>query len=186
MSQLFKVIALAKCVLTILELNWNQRFWDNKTKLNMSSYAHVVQTTAKQVISRRRKSENVFKMSKEKNARAKRAKIPFFIVKYANLWGFCCRRRRGCLSSLKIWRRQRQRHKSVISLVEWRKIIVLRVWHAFWCNLPNDDVKFSYLRFWRKRELDAVNLSFSAFTWKPFVPSKRKYGSPILYNVINM
>ena len=35
-----------------------------------------------------------------KNARAKRAKILFFIVKYANLWGFCCRRRRGCLSSL--------------------------------------------------------------------------------------
>ena len=35
-----------------------------------------------------------------KNARAKRAKILFSIVKYANLWGFCCRRRRGCLSSL--------------------------------------------------------------------------------------
>ena len=35
-----------------------------------------------------------------KNARAKRAKILFFIVKYADLWGFCCRRRRGCLSSL--------------------------------------------------------------------------------------
>ena len=35
-----------------------------------------------------------------KNARAKRAKILFFIVKYANLWGFCSRRRRGCLSSL--------------------------------------------------------------------------------------
>ena len=32
-----------------------------------------------------------------KNARAKRAKVLFFIVKYANLWG---RRRRGCLSSL--------------------------------------------------------------------------------------
>ena len=39
-------------------------------------------------------------MSKDKNARAKRAKILFSIVKYANLWGFCCRRRRGCLSSL--------------------------------------------------------------------------------------
>ena len=40
-------------------------------------------------------------MSKgEKYARAKRAKILFFIVKYANLWGFCCCRRRGCLSSL--------------------------------------------------------------------------------------
>ena len=35
-----------------------------------------------------------------KYARAKRAKILFSIVKYANLWGFCCRRRRGCLSSL--------------------------------------------------------------------------------------
>ena len=35
-----------------------------------------------------------------KNAHAKRAKILFFIVKYANLWGSCCRRRRGCLSSL--------------------------------------------------------------------------------------
>ena len=35
-----------------------------------------------------------------KNARAKRAKILFFIVKYANLWGFCYRRRRDCLSSL--------------------------------------------------------------------------------------
>ena len=35
-----------------------------------------------------------------KNARAKRAKVLLSIVKYANLWGFCCRRRRGCLSSL--------------------------------------------------------------------------------------
>ena len=35
-----------------------------------------------------------------KYARAKRAKILFSFVKYANLWGFCCRRRRGCLSSL--------------------------------------------------------------------------------------
>ena len=27
---------LAKCVLTILELNWNQRFSNKKTKLNIS------------------------------------------------------------------------------------------------------------------------------------------------------
>ena len=32
-----------------------------------------------------------------KNARAN---ILFFIDKYANLWGFCWRRRRGCFSSL--------------------------------------------------------------------------------------
>ena len=30
-------------------------------------------------------------------------KILFFIVKYANLWGLCCRRRRGCLSSLVLY-----------------------------------------------------------------------------------
>ena len=41
----------------------------------------------------------------------------------------------------------------------------------FWRSLPNDDVKFSYLWFWRQRELAAVNLSLFAFTWKPFVPS---------------
>ena len=37
----------------------------------------------------------------------------------------------------KIWRRQsqRQRHKSMIWLVEWRKIIVRHVWHAFWWNV---------------------------------------------------
>ena len=32
---------------------------------HLSSYAHVVHTTAKQVISRRRKNENVLKMSKD-------------------------------------------------------------------------------------------------------------------------
>ena len=34
-SQLFKVIMLAKCVLTILELSWNQHFGEKKTKLNI-------------------------------------------------------------------------------------------------------------------------------------------------------
>ena len=57
---------------------------------HLSSYADVVHTTAKQVISRRRKNENVFKMSKDEKCTYKRAKIPLFIVKYANLWGFCC------------------------------------------------------------------------------------------------
>ena len=49
------------------------------------------------VVERTRTSSKCQKM---KNARAKRAKILFFIVKYGNLWGFCCRRRRSCLSSL--------------------------------------------------------------------------------------
>ena len=90
-----------KCVLTILELNWNQRLGHKKRKLNI---CHHMLTSSKQlqnrsfdVVDRTRTSS---KCRKLKNARAKRAKILFFIVKYANLWGFCCRRRRGCLSSL--------------------------------------------------------------------------------------
>ena len=90
-----------KCVLTILELNWNQRLGHKKTKLNI---CHHMLTSSKQlqnrsfdVVERTRTSS---KCQKLKNARAKLAKILFFIVKYATLSGFCCRRRRGCLSSL--------------------------------------------------------------------------------------
>ena len=68
---------------------------------HLSSYAHVVYTIAKNrsfhVVERTRTSTKCQKM---KNARAKRAKILFSIVKYANLRSFCCCRRRGCLSSL--------------------------------------------------------------------------------------
>ena len=39
----------------------------------------------KQVISRCRKNENICEMSKIKTARAKRAKLLFFTIKYANL-----------------------------------------------------------------------------------------------------
>ena len=98
---ILKVIMLEKCVLTILELNWNQRLGHRKTKLNichhMLTLSTQLQNRSFHVIERTRTSSKCQKM---KNARAKRAKILFFIVKYANLWGFCCRRRRGCLSSL--------------------------------------------------------------------------------------
>ena len=103
------------------------------------------------------------------------------------------------IREFKIWRRQRQqqRHKSMIWLVEWESNRAARAarflvqpwldWPVpsfnygamFWRSLPNDDVKLSYLRFWRQRELAAVNLSFFAITWKPFLPSRRKCSSPI-------
>ena len=90
-----------KCVLTIRELNWNQRLGHKKTKLNichhMLTSSTELQNRSFHVVERTRTSS---KCQKLKNARAKRAKMLFFIVKYANLWGFCCRRRRGCLSSL--------------------------------------------------------------------------------------
>ena len=79
------------------------------------------------------------KCQKMKNARAKRAKMLFFIVKYANLWGFCCRRRRGCLSSLII---QVERHPvtvtySCIQYGAWSKV---RGLHSVIDELQNTNI----------------------------------------------
>ena len=87
---------LKKCALTVLELNWNNCLGHKKTKLNICH--HVLTSSAQlqnrsfHVVERTRTSSKCQKM---KNARAKRAKILFFIVKYANLddWllvCFCC------------------------------------------------------------------------------------------------
>ena len=67
----------------------------------MASYAHVVHTTAKQVISRHGKNENVCEMSKnEKRSRKACETIAFYrqICKFVTF--LLPRRRRGCLSSL--------------------------------------------------------------------------------------
>ena len=92
---------LKKCVLTVLELNWNKRLRHNNTKLiichHMLTSSKQLQSRSFHVVERIRTSSKCQKM---KYARAKRVKILFSIVKYANLWGFFCRRRRGCLSSL--------------------------------------------------------------------------------------
>ena len=92
-------------IVRALELNWNQRLGHKKTKLNI---CHHMLTSSTQlhnrsfhVVERTRTSSKCQKM---RIARAKRAKILFFIVKYANLWGFCYRRRRGCLLSSLITR----------------------------------------------------------------------------------
>ena len=92
---------LEKYLLTVLELIWNQCLGHKKTKLNI---CHHMLTSSTQLQNRSfhvvERTGTSTKCQKMKNARAKRAKILSFIVKYANLWGFCCRRRRGCLSSL--------------------------------------------------------------------------------------
>ena len=119
---------LEKCVLTILGLNMNQRLGHKKTKINichdMLTSSTQMQNRSFHVIERTRPSSKCQKM---KNARAKRAKILFFIVKYANLRGFCCRRRRGCLSSLlgslrSTTRLQRRRHKICILNCQKQKL----------------------------------------------------------------
>ena len=81
---------LEKRVLTMLELNWNQRLGHKKTKLYICDHlltsSTQLQNWSFHVVERTRTSSKCQKM---KNARAKRAKILFFVVKYANLWGFC-------------------------------------------------------------------------------------------------
>ena len=85
--QLFKVTMPEKCVLTILELNWNQRLGQDKIE-HLSSYAHVVHTTAKKVISRHRKNENAFKMSKEEKCTRKACKNTVFHCQICKFVGF--------------------------------------------------------------------------------------------------
>ena len=135
------------------------------------------------------------KCQKMKNAGAKRAKILFFIVKYANMWGFCCIRRRDYFNYLFPTGNLRfddgkVNDNATNHWFDWLNkekqsccTCGTLVGAMLWRSLPNDDVKFSHLRFWRQRELAAVNLF--ALSWKPFVPCKRKCSSPILYNVIN-
>ena len=69
---------LEKCVLTNLELNWNQRLGRKKTKLNichhMLTSSTQLQNRSFHVVARTRTSSKCQKM---KNARAKRAKVMF-------------------------------------------------------------------------------------------------------------
>ena len=69
---------LKKCVLTILESNWNQRLGHKKTKLNichhMLTSSTQLQNRSFHVVERTRTSSKCQKM---KNAHAKRAKYYF-------------------------------------------------------------------------------------------------------------
>ena len=117
---------LEKCLLTVLKLNWNQRLGHKKTKINichhMLTSSTQLQNRSFHVVERTRTSS---KRQKMKNARAKSAKILFFIVKYANLWGFCYRRRRGCLSSLIQQQRQQRQRKRHLKINIWEMVTIL-------------------------------------------------------------
>lgn len=76
---------LSKCVFTILEFNWDQRFRGKKIILNICQHMLTSITTAEQVISRCGKNENIYEMSKDEKRTTKPAKLMFLMVKYANL-----------------------------------------------------------------------------------------------------
>ena len=77
----------AECILTILELNWNQRFRGKEIKLNI---CHHMLTSSKQLqISRRGKHENVCEMSKNEKRTCKACKTIVFhcqICKFMTLF----------------------------------------------------------------------------------------------------
>ena len=90
-----------RCVLTILELNWNQRFRDKKAKLNichhMPTSSTQLQDRSFHVVGRTRTSAKCQKM---KTARVKRAKYCFSLSNMQILRYSCCRRLGRRLSSL--------------------------------------------------------------------------------------
>ena len=80
---------LEKCVLTVVQLNWNQRLGHKRTKLNSCHHIFAsstqLQNRSFHVVERMR---TFSKCQKMKTARAKRAKIRSFIVKICKFVGF--------------------------------------------------------------------------------------------------
>ena len=137
---------LAKCVLTVLELNWNKRLGHKKTELNI---CHHMLTSSTQlpnrsfhVVERTRTSSKCQKM---KYARAKRAKILFSIVKYANLWVFLLPLSSWLLKLpiISIEMTTATSTPPTNALIGWirKKKIVLHVRHAFWFKFLTQSAK---------------------------------------------
>ena len=63
-SAIVSQLLLAKCVLSILELNWNQRFRAKKIKLKIIVLTSSTQLQNREVIPRRRKDQNGYEMNK--------------------------------------------------------------------------------------------------------------------------
>ena len=81
---LFSVAWLPKCLLTILELNWYERYGDGNKKLK-DCLQVLTQNTTKSTFHVVERTRTDVKCTKMKNARAKRAKLLFFVVEYANM-----------------------------------------------------------------------------------------------------
>ena len=132
------------------------------TQLQNSSF-HVVEGT-----------RTSSKCQKMKNARAKRAEILLFIVKYANLWGFCCRRRRVCLSSL-LGLTPGQRNKRSCSCTSPALF-----------SFPERSFRFSILFSLYRSCDDTLELNFVLFIyapviWNPHIPSIRAWAGHSLF-----
>ena len=85
MQKSFLVYSKILCVRNAFQLCWNEIAISCK-KNNISSSSYVLHVASKKAISHLLLEENGWKCTKLKNARAKRAILLIFIVKYTNLW----------------------------------------------------------------------------------------------------
>ena len=132
------------------------------TQLQNSSF-HVVEGT-----------RTSSKCQKMKNARAKCAEILLFIVKYANLWGFCCRRRHVCLSSL-LGLTPGQRNKRSRSCTSPALFSFLERSFRF-------SILFSQYRSCDDTlELNFVLFIYATVIWNPRIPSIRAWAGHSLF-----
>ena len=83
--QLFKVIMLEKCVLTILELNWNQCLGHKKTKLNI---CHHMLTSSTQLQNRSFHVLERTRTSKDEKCVFKACKNIVFQIQICKFVGF--------------------------------------------------------------------------------------------------
>ena len=79
-NHFYMVITLAKCVLSILKVNWSQRFRDKRIKLKACP-----QNCKTRDFTPSKGREGQMKCTNDKYARAKRAKLTFSIVQFGNL-----------------------------------------------------------------------------------------------------
>ena len=125
---------LEKCVLTVLELNWNKRLGHKKTKLNichhMLTSSTQLQNRSFHVVERTRTSSKCQKM---KYARAKRAKVLFSIVKYVYIidqargqdgwilaeYSFCVFMDRDEVEVHKNVKRERGQYSAILTELAW-------------------------------------------------------------------
>ena len=94
---------------------------------HLSSYSHVVHTTAKQVISRHRKNENVFKMSKDEKCTRKACKNTVFHCQICKFVGFFLPSSSWLLNSSKFSFVSRERQRIIVNLnarAEYERICV--------------------------------------------------------------
>ena len=122
----------------------------------MSSYAHVVHTTAKQIISRRRKNENVFKMSKDEKCTCKACKNSFSLSN-KQIYGFLLPSSSWLLKlPVKLWAQSLALYRIYGGQVELWTSLGKSTGHCF---------RLCWLIFYKNKKLNEI-VSIASKAWK--------------------